>query len=538
MTAEARVREATEADVVGIRAILEATYPGDYPYREFFEESWLKRAIFNDSILTLVAEDTETGGLLGTASVVFDVSAHSDLTGELGRLAVPPSCRGRGIGQLLMRRRIEFARPRLHAAVAENRTVHPFSQMIGERHGLACVGFLPNKFQFAERESVAHFALCFPDGLALRRNHPRIVPEAQALAHIALNRCGLEDDCIVDEEAPSYAPRSGLVAEALTEGGTSALLRIERGRVRRREIFGPIRLQYGFFMLAAKQASYVIAREGVGGAVAGAIGFVHHSEDGTIKVFELIAGSDGVVRFLWDELVDRARDWDVKYIEADVSAHAPSMQRTLLELGFLPASYVPAAVFAEVERLDVIKMVRLFCAPPELEHIALTDHSRAVADIVLRGFQQRAVLPQVEAAVGHLPLFDGLTQEQRHRLAGSFTVLEAAAGSTLYAAGAPPLRLFVLLQGRVAVKIGDRAVGEVRAGDCLGELSLLTGEPHSATAQVVDDLCAAVLTADDLATLTRSRPDIGVLLYRNLARDVGRKLQRVDAALAELDRTP
>lgn len=526
------VREATEADVLGIRAIFDATYADDYPYRDFYEEGWLKRAVYNDSLLMLVAEDTATGGLLGTASVVFDVSSHSDLTGEFGRLAVPPGARGRGIGRLLMQRRIDFVRGRLHAALVENRTAHAFSQKISERHELACVGFLPNKFQFDERESIALYGLTFEAGLALRRNHPRLIPEAQALAVLSMRRCGLTPDAIVDEDAPPYAAEGGLTAEALTSAGTPALLRIERGRVRRREIFGPIRLQYGFFMLAARQASYVIARD-AGGAVAGAIGFVHHPKDGNLRVFELIARSDGVVRFLWDELLQRCRTWDVKYVEADVSAHAPSMQRTLLELGFLPAAYVPAAVFAEVERLDVVRMVRLFCAPPDLDRVALTPHAHATAELVVRAFRQRAVLPRVEAAVGHLPLFEGLTAEQRHRLAGAFSVLEAAEETALYRAGEPARRLFVVLTGRICVEIDGRAVGEVGSGDCLGELSVLTGAPHSATARVCDDVVAAVLTADDLSTLTRARPDIAVLLYRNLALDVGRKLQRVDAALIE-----
>ena len=35
------------------------------------------------------------------------------------------------------------------------------------------------------------------------------------------------------------------------------------------------------------------------------------------------------------------------------------LQRNLLELNFLPAAYVPAMVFHEVERLDIVRMVRL-----------------------------------------------------------------------------------------------------------------------------------------------------------------------------------
>jgi len=37
-----------------------------------------------------------------------------------------------------------------------------------------------------------------------------------------------------------------------------------------------------------------------------------------------------------------------------------------------------------------------------------------------------------------------------------------------------------------------------------------------------------VLLRDDLQDLVRQRPDIGVVLYRNLARGLGEKLRRAD----------
>ena len=78
----------------------------------------------------LVAEDVESGQVYGTASVVFDIGADSDLIGEFGRLAVLPEARGRGLGNRLMEARIEHIRNRLHVAVVENRTPHAFSQKI------------------------------------------------------------------------------------------------------------------------------------------------------------------------------------------------------------------------------------------------------------------------------------------------------------------------------------------------------------------------------------------------------------------------
>jgi GNAT superfamily N-acetyltransferase len=524
------VRQAKDDDVVGIREVFHRVYGDDYPYDDFFDLDWLRHSVHNDQILMLVAEDLEDERILGTASIVFDVSAHSDLTGELGRLAVLPEARGQRLGGMLMASRLEFARQRLHAVVVDNRTAHEFSQRISARHGLAPVGFLPDKFQFDERESIARYAMPFPNGLALRRNHPRIVPEAQALAHIALRNCGMEDDLVVDDAAPAYPCDRVFEVEVLTAEGMPHLLRIERGRVRAREIFGPVRAHYGFHQLAARHATYLIAREA--GAVAGGIGFVEHEHDGAVQVLEAIGRNDFVLRFLFEALVRRCDERGVRYIEADVSAHAPRMQRTLVELGFLPAAYTPAAVFDEFERLDVLRLVRLrepFSErPPEP-----IGASREVADVVLRAFREQRVSPRIAAAIESMRPFAGLGPDQARRLAAGFRLVEHPAGHVLFAAGEAPDRMLILLEGAARIEIDGARVGGVEAGDCIGERSALTGDRHSATAVAREPIVAAVIDRDDLLTLVRRRPDIGVVLYRNLAASLGRKLAKLNAALLD-----
>ncbi|MBH0194688.1 MAG: GNAT family N-acetyltransferase, partial [Nitrospira sp.] len=112
-----RVREAREEDVGQIREIFLAVYGVDYPHRELYDELWLKRSVFTDDVLILVAEDTESGRVVGTASVLFDFGAHSDLVGEFGRLAVHPDYRRLQVGKLLMEKRLEAIQNRLHVGL-------------------------------------------------------------------------------------------------------------------------------------------------------------------------------------------------------------------------------------------------------------------------------------------------------------------------------------------------------------------------------------------------------------------------------------
>jgi GNAT superfamily N-acetyltransferase len=520
------VREARGPDVPAIRDIFLACYEGAYSDPHFSDEQLLTRLVYSDDALVLVAEDTATGKVLGTASVILEVGAYSDLVGEFGRLAVAPAARNQGIGKLLMRERVRRVENRLQVGLVEARVSHPYSIRIAAVHQFALVGFLPLKWVLTQRESLALHVRYFGNALELLNNHPRVIPEAYALAHLALENCGLPRDVIVDEESPPYPAAEGFQVQELTTEGYSTLLRIERGRVRHREIFGPLRLHYGFFKLQAKRSRYLIAREE--GRVAGAIGFTVDPTEKVVRVFELIALHDHVIRFLLADLERLCRqDWDVAYVEVDVSAYAPRMQRTLLELNFLPAAYVPALVFHEVERLDVVKMVRLLVGV-DVSTDTLAPRAGALANVVLRQFRSRAVLPRIAQAVRELPLFAGLNTEQVGRLAGVCAVSSFEPGEVIFWEGQAGGEMHVVLQGEVAIGMASAAiaVGLVGPGECLGEMSLLTAAPHSATATARTSVETAVMGHRDLTELIRLRPDIGLHLYKNLAVGMGEKLKR------------
>ena len=521
-----RVREACEEDVGQIREIFLAVYGTDYPHQELYDELWLKRSVFTDDALILVAEDVDSGRVVGTASVIFDFGAHSDLVGEFGRLVVHPDYRRMQVGHLLMEKRLETIHNRLHVGLVVGRTVHPYAQRISLSHGFIATGFLPLKHVFNYRESFALLARYFGDALTLRRNNPRIIPEAYPLASYVMSQPPLTPDFIVDEDSAAYPSGGDYTIEQLQSEGYPALLRIERGRVRNREIFGPMRLDYGFFKLQERRTRYFLARSG--GQIVGAVGYTMDQVEHTVRVFELIALADDVVRFLLAELERKCREeMGIEYIEIDVSAYAPRMQRTLLELNFLPVAYVPAMVFYQVERLDIVKMVRLNTSQ-DFGPLGLVEPVQALADIVMRSFSTCVIAPRMAQAIKEVPLFQGMNTEQATRLAAICTVREIAFGERLFDQGDPADRLFLVLQGELTISGGHPPVtiGRVCAGEICGEVSLLSSKPHSATATAEGYVEAAELLQRDLGDLIRRRPDIGVIIYRNLAVGLGDKLAR------------
>ena len=525
------IRPATLDDVAGIRGVFQAEYGEKYPYPQYYDIEELNRLVYAAGTVLLVAIHDSTGRVAGTASVVLSIAAQNDLAGEFGRLVVHPDYRGQGIGKRLMQARIEHVESRLHLGIVENRTSHTFSQQISRRFGFVPVGFNPMKLLTDRRESIAQYVRYFGDALSLRRNNPRIIPEANCLAGYALKNCGLPQDAIVDDTSAPFPHATDFELGQMKTEGYASLLRIERGRVQHRDVFGPVQLHYGLFQLRSRHSNYLIARRGK--QIAGGIGFLVDYAEKAAKVFELISVGDEPIRFLLESFLQKCQDeFNAEYVEIDVSAYSPRMQRTLLELGFLPVSYIPANVFHQVERLDAVKMTKLL-VPLDFDDLCLCDNVVPIANAVIEAFQGQTVSPAIAQAAQAAPLFAGLSHEQRQRLLSVCTATSYSKNAAIFRKGEGNDSLFLILNGSVDLRSADeRGVGRVEAGQCLGERCLLSSGTssiqHSLDAVAFTDVQTAMFSNLALVELIRRRPDIGVILYRNLAADVSRKLQIAD----------
>lgn len=525
------VRPVNEADLPAIRDLFYRCYGEEYPYREFYSDEWLKRSIYQDSYLFLLAEIN--GRIVGTASVYFEVGAYADLCGEFGRLAVDPDYRSQGVGTALMKARLEFADARLHFGLTECRTAHPFAQRISEKFSLLPIGFLPQKVLLDQRESLVMMSCIFGPARSLRRNNPRVIPEVYLLGQVALRNMGFEPDLIAADDNDGYPIGSGFEVEELTESGLPYLLRIERGRLSRRQVFGNLQLSYGLFLLESRNTDYLVAREN--GRIVGAIGFTHDEIGRSIKIIELIDLRDEVAGFLLKELDHRARrKYHADYIEITVSAYWPKIQRTLSNLGFVPVAYCPSFVFHEVERLDTVKMAKLY-VPLDIDDAQLTPMSTEIFKLVRAGFEEKRLGIEVNETTRQMTIFRGLEDGELAKVAGLCRLQTFAAGETIIRAGETDGIFYMVKDGQLDIfaEDGKTHVGQVETGHFLGEISLVTARPYNATARAHTNVQLLALNQQDFDRLIDRYPRIGLQVMRNIASSLGDKLDKLDKRYQE-----
>ncbi|HSH05874.1 MAG TPA: GNAT family N-acetyltransferase [Anaerolineae bacterium] len=531
MEDQIRVRPMEEADLEDIRQLFYQSYGPNYPYKEFYSDAWLKRSIYQDRYLSLLAE--LNGEIVGSASVYFEVGAYADLCGEFGRLVVAPHARGRGVGSALMQARLNFAQARLHFALTECRTAHPFAQRISEKFSLQPIGFLPQKVLLDDRESLALMANVFGPARELRRNNPRVIPEAYLLGQLALENLGFRNDIIADDNTDGY-PIGDFEIEEMQESDLTSLLRIARGRLARRHVFGNLQLSAGLFMLQSHNSYYLVAREN--DKIVGAIGFTVDTIGRSIKVIELIDLRDDVAGSLLKELDRHARDkYQAEYIEITVSAYWPNIQRTLSDLGFVPAAYCPSFVFHQVERLDTLKMAKVY-VPLDIDKAQLTPATEKVFSLVRRAFEDKRVGIAVNEFTRHMAIFQGLEEGELGKIAGLCELIQCPQDSTLLQAGEDGDAFYMVVSGGMDILAPNSTtlIGHVDRGDFLGEISLVSRQPYNATAVAATPCELVRLKHDDFEQLINRYPRIGMKVMRNIAISLGQKLATLDSRFVEI----
>lgn len=140
-------------------------------------------------------------------------------------------------------------------------------------------------------------------------------------------------------------------------------------------------------------------------------------------------------------------------------------------------------------------------------------------------FMQAGARPGTELgkALAAFPPFSSLEVQTIDRLAGVARRASWPAGTYLFHRGDEGDHMLAILTGRIRVSLGSAQGRELVlrhavAGDVLGELALLDGEPRSADARVLEPVTAVVIGRSGFQSVARDCPDLGLAFAGHLSR--------------------
>jgi CRP/FNR family transcriptional regulator, cyclic AMP receptor protein len=136
-----------------------------------------------------------------------------------------------------------------------------------------------------------------------------------------------------------------------------------------------------------------------------------------------------------------------------------------------------------------------------------------------------------------VPILAGLNEAALELLAGRARDSTFAAGALVVGEGETGNRFFVILSGEVRVckrlgRPGEVELARLARGEFFGEMCILETLPRSASVVALTEARLASLSSMDFLQLYNRMPDQYGILVLNLARDLSRRLRRLDEAFA------
>jgi CRP-like cAMP-binding protein len=105
-------------------------------------------------------------------------------------------------------------------------------------------------------------------------------------------------------------------------------------------------------------------------------------------------------------------------------------------------------------------------------------------------------------------LFEACSSRQLRAIARIAEVQEVPAGEVIARTGEPGDRFFVIVDGSARVEVSPQNQGRMGPGSFFGEISLLDGEPRSATVIADTAMRLLVIPRRDFVTLLREVPSL------------------------------
>jgi CRP/FNR family cyclic AMP-dependent transcriptional regulator len=136
---------------------------------------------------------------------------------------------------------------------------------------------------------------------------------------------------------------------------------------------------------------------------------------------------------------------------------------------------------------------------------------------------------KLDAVIASVPLFESLSRKHLKKVAGLSSTVDFGAGDIVIQEGEPGDSFYVTVSGQAKVVTGGKTMHRLIPGDHFGEISLLDGQPRSASVVAETPVSLLRVERSSFLKLVRDDPDLARALLASLARMV----RRIDRSLAK-----
>jgi CRP-like cAMP-binding protein len=129
----------------------------------------------------------------------------------------------------------------------------------------------------------------------------------------------------------------------------------------------------------------------------------------------------------------------------------------------------------------------------------------------------RSTMHEIEAQ--EISAFHGFTDEEVERCLGHSNVIECAMGDRVLKKGGVARNIFVVLDGTLEARDGERIVGVIRNGEVFGEMAFLLEQPRTVDVYAASDSVRVLsLSESTLRKMVAADPGVAAKLLFNIAK--------------------
>jgi len=532
------IRRATAADAPKWLDLVQATLGAQYPVKVIYDPAWIAGQLdVETGQETWVAE---VGGRFnGSISFLKPAGVSSNPVANLGRNLIRPESVADGSAEMLLRSVRDLTVQRNEMAIVRIAATDNAQQILFENLDYVCVGFQPLKHMLQQRVGILFYVHGANSVLVTRTPLSESLPHVSELGAAVLEKLRIPNAIMVRDGASGYPLQSDLkMHEATMEEYQQSRVQAESSNPPA-EVSGRFNYGLGLMRVPGTPAMRAVLGQQDKKTVAG-LSYYFDEQDRCARVTGAFCSDDlSMGALLAHALRTVQEQLSAVYTEVDILATAPRLLKSAEQLGFVPVAYLPAFFCDKGRFSDVVKMVKLNL-PYSLESGEFTADAKSMVTLIDRNFEDQKLGLAIINLLRPLSMFAGLGDGELRKIARLFVQKLYRPGEQVFAKGDSGDEAFVVLRGKISIKLESEspAVAQLGDGKIFGELAFLDGAPRAAFAVATQPSILLVMKRTAFTEVVRREPNLGMVVMRNLAQDLALKLRGVNEALASVRKTP